>query len=122
MFVYESITKKNIQACIGKAATRRACVTGSAVRAMRSASPLPPPPCADGGLSRARLSTSSKSAISAGVLTSKLRFATPACGSEQQHVVILVRKKGLSQLDQDNMWLSWYEIRACLDSIRITCG
>ena len=33
-----------------------------------------------------------------------------ACEREQQHVVILVRNKGLSQLDT-NMWYSWYEIR-----------
>ena len=33
-----------------------------------------------------------------------------ACESEQQHVVILVRNKGLRQLDK-NMWYSWYEMR-----------
>ena len=27
-----------------------------------------------------------------------------ACESEQHHVVIMVRNKGLSQPDQDNMW------------------
>ena len=50
------------------------------------------------------------------------RTLSAACESEQQHVAILVRNKGLSQLDTDNMWRSWYEIRACLNSIRITCG
>ena len=35
----------------------------------------------------------------------------PACErNEQQHAVILVRIKGLSQLDEHNMCKSWYEI------------
>ena len=37
----------------------------------------------------------------------------PPCESEQQHVVTLVRNKGLSQLDKDNMWRSWYELTYC---------
>ena len=36
--------------------------------------------------------------------------------------LILVRNQGLFQLDKDNMWSSWYEIRACLNSISITYG
>ena len=46
----------------------------------------------------------------------------PACESERQHVVILVRNKGRPQLDTHNMWLSRYGIRAGLDSISITCS
>ena len=34
-----------------------------------------------------------------------------ACESEQQHVVILVRNTGLSQLDTYNTWYAWFEIR-----------
>ena len=35
---------------------------------------------------------------------------SPTCESEQHHVVILVRNKGLPQLETHNMWwLSWYE-------------
>ena len=37
-------------------------------------------------------------------------------------MVILVRNKGLPQLDQDHMWLSWYDIRACLNSMRVDDG
>ena len=37
-------------------------------------------------------------------LTDVALDARKACGSEQQHVVILVRNEGQSQLDQGNMW------------------
>ena len=32
------------------------------------------------------------------------RTRASACESEQQHVIILVRNEGQSQLDQGNMW------------------
>ena len=65
----------------------------------------------------------SSAQTSIGRLSSCQRVTSPlACKSEQQHVVILVQKKGLSQLDQHNMWFSWYEMRAWLNSISITCG
>ena len=33
-----------------------------------------------------------------------------------------VAKPALRARVSNNMWSSWYEIRACLSSIRITCG
>ena len=51
-----------------------------------------------------------------------LRRYPRACEGGQQHVVILVRNEGQSQLDQGNMWSSWYDMRASRSSIRVTCG
>ena len=63
----------------------------------RAASSLLPSSVARGGGARR-----------AETMTRTLAVPFGTCESEQQHVVILVRNKGLPQLEQDHMGHSWY--------------